>query len=140
MWSVLISIELEMSTIEVSEHWQLKGSPAEAALKLEASVYGSVAPYTDEQLKAIRPIPMLPGDGGPSPEAYHIHLPIQLLLLVLANGVAKCLHSLKPHFQISVFQPLSFPLGLMKSPRFVRADLAIKPYDEDEDSCTDIFE
>jgi hypothetical protein len=79
-----------MSTIEVSE--KLKGSPTEAALKLEASIYGSVAPYTDEQLKAIRPskffpchsylllsllsfiVPMLPGDGGPfgPPEAYHI--------------------------------------------------------------------
>ena len=84
------ALEMEMSTIEVSE--QLKGSPAEAALKLEASVYGPAAPYTNEQIKAIRPsklfpcrsclllnlfsfiVPMLPGDGGPfgPPEAYHI--------------------------------------------------------------------
>jgi hypothetical protein len=27
-------------------------------------------------------------------------LPILLLKLVLANGVARCLHTLKPHFQI----------------------------------------
>ena len=47
------TLELEMSTIEVSE--QVEESPAEAALKIEARVYGSVAPYTDEQLKAIRP-------------------------------------------------------------------------------------
>ena len=70
-------------------------------------------------------------------------LPIQQLLLVLANGVAKCLHSLKPHFQISGFQPLSFPLA-NENPRFpmpfVRADLAIKPYDEDDDSLTDIYD
>jgi hypothetical protein len=42
-----------MSTIEVSE--QVEESPAEAALKIEAEIYGSVAPYTDEQFKAIRP-------------------------------------------------------------------------------------
>jgi len=47
------TLELEMSTIEVSE--QVEESPAEADLKIEARVYGSVAPYTDEQLKAIRP-------------------------------------------------------------------------------------
>ncbi|KAF8702300.1 hypothetical protein AX14_014444 [Amanita brunnescens Koide BX004] len=41
---------------------------------MEASMFGSVPPYTDEQLKAIRPIPLLPGDGGPfgPPKAYHI--------------------------------------------------------------------
>ena len=58
-------------------------------------------------------------------------MPIQQLLLMLANGVAKCLHSLKSYLQIR-FQPLSFPIA------FVRGDLAIKPYDEDDDSCTSI--
>ena len=57
-WHLVISmlhttLELEMSTIEVSE--QVEESPAEAALKIEARIYGLVAPYTDEQLKAIRP-------------------------------------------------------------------------------------
>lgn len=60
-------------------------------MKLELSIYGSVAPYTDEQLKAIRPSKLLPlsliimpplelvflhhssCDGGPDSEAYHIH-------------------------------------------------------------------
>ncbi|KAM6502782.1 hypothetical protein JOM56_002759 [Amanita muscaria] len=58
-----------MTTIEVSEE-----SPTEAALKIEARIHGLVAPYTDEQLKAIRSISILPGDGGPFglPKAYHI--------------------------------------------------------------------
>jgi hypothetical protein len=47
-----VNLAVEMSTIEVSE--QVEESPAEAALKIEARIYGSVAPYTDEQLKAIR--------------------------------------------------------------------------------------
>jgi hypothetical protein len=50
--SVTLSVEMSRSTIEVSE--QVEESPAEATLKIEARIYGSVAPYTDEQLKAIR--------------------------------------------------------------------------------------
>jgi hypothetical protein len=52
----LFSHQVYMSTIEpepeVSEQVE---SPAEAALKIEARIHGSVATYTDEQLKAIRP-------------------------------------------------------------------------------------
>ncbi|KIM64809.1 hypothetical protein SCLCIDRAFT_1212888 [Scleroderma citrinum Foug A] len=140
------TLELEMSTIEVSE--QVEESPAEAALKIEARIYGLVAPYTDEQLKAIRPIPMLPGDRGPfgPPNAYHIPFrPIadpaaaagarerRRKMFALTKAAFPDLRVPTPFVSVRANEIFPFPMP------FVRASL-IKPCDEDEDSCTDIFD
>lgn len=78
---------------------------------------------------------MSPADDGPL-KAHHIVF--RQPLLVLANGIAKCLQSLKPHFKIS--GPfVSVRDNASHFPRLLRADLSIKPYDEG-DSCTDIFD
>ncbi|KIM69224.1 hypothetical protein SCLCIDRAFT_6912 [Scleroderma citrinum Foug A] len=116
---------------------------------VQARVYGLVAPYTNEQLKAIRPIPMLPGDGGPfgPPKAYHIPFwPIadspaaaraheqRHKMFALTKAAFPDHRVPTPFVSIRANEISPFPMP------FVRAGLVIKPYDEDNDFSTDIFD
>jgi len=125
-----------MSRPEVSE--QVEESPAEAALKicLLLNLFSFI-------------VPMLPGDGGPfgPPKAYHIpSRPIddpvaaararerRRKMFALTKAAFPDLRVPIPFVSVRADETSPFPMP------FVRADLEIKPYNEDDDSCTDIFD